>query len=63
MTSIKELDVNHLIGKEIGTSTILSELARGGMAIIFIAYQRTLKRRNAEKKLPKTQLTHQKPEQ
>ncbi|MGB5746837.1 MAG: serine/threonine-protein kinase [Desulfobacterales bacterium] len=63
MTSIKELDVNHLIGKEIGTSTILSELARGGMAIIFIAYQRTLKRRIAVKILPKTLLTHQKAEQ
>ena len=63
MTSIRELDVNHLIGKEIGTSTILSELARGGMAIIFIAYQRTLKRRIAVKILPKTLLTHQKAEQ
>jgi len=62
MTSIKELDVNHLIGKEIGTSTILSELARGGMAIIFIAYQRTLKRRIAVKILPKTLLTNQKAE-
>jgi len=62
MTSIKELDVNHLIGKEIGTSTILSELARGGMAIIFIAYQRTLKRRIAVKILPKILLTHQKAE-
>ncbi len=62
MASIKELDVNHLIGNEIGTSTILSELARGGMAIIFIAYQRTLKRRIAVKILPKTLLTHQKAE-
>ena len=62
MASIKELDVNHLIGKKIGTSTILSELARGGMAIIFIAYQRTLKRRIAVKILPKTLLTHQKAE-
>ena len=62
MTSIKELDVNHLIGKKIGTSTILSELARGGMAIIFIAYQRTLKRRIAVKILPKTLLTNQKAE-
>ena len=57
MLSIKELDVSHLIGKEIGTSTILSELARGGMAIVFIAYQRTLKRRIAAKILPKSHLT------
>ena len=62
MTSIKELDVNHLIGKEIGTSTILSELARGGMAILFIAYQRTLKRRIAVKILPKILLTNKKAE-
>ena len=62
MASIKELDVNHLIGKKIGTSTILSELARGGMAIIFVAYQRTLKRRIAVKILPKILLTHQKAE-
>ena len=54
MTSIKELNADHLIGKEIGTSTILSELARGGMAIIFVAYQRTLKRRIATKVLPKS---------
>jgi serine/threonine protein kinase len=59
MSSIKELDVSHLIGKEIGTSTILSELARGGMAIVFIAYQRTLKRRIAVKILPKSLLTPQ----
>ena len=51
---IKELDANHLIGKEIGTATILHELARGGMAIIFVAYQRTLKRRIAVKVLPKS---------
>jgi serine/threonine-protein kinase len=62
MTSIKELDVRHLIGKEIGTSTILSELARGGMAIVFIAYQRTLKRRIAAKILPKILLTTKKAE-
>ena len=62
MTSIKELDVNHLIGKEIGTSTILSELARGGMAILFIAYQRTLKRRIAVKILPKILITPKKAE-
>ena len=62
MTSIKELDVSHLIGKEIGTSTILSELARGGMAIVFIAYQRTLKRRIAAKILPKILLSPEKAE-
>jgi serine/threonine-protein kinase len=57
MRSIKDLDVSHLIGRELGSSTILRELARGGMAIVFIAYQRTLKRRIAVKILPKTHLT------
>jgi serine/threonine-protein kinase len=57
MRSIKDLDVSHLIGRELGSSTILRELARGGMAIVFIAYQRTLKRRIAAKILPKTHLT------
>ena len=62
MASIKELDVSHLIGKKVGTSTILSELARGGMAIVFIAYQRNLKRRIAVKILPKKLVTPSKAE-
>ena len=40
----------------------MSELARGGMAIVFIAYQRTLKRRIAAKILPKILLTTKKAE-
>lgn len=57
MGAIAKLKVDHLIGKEVGTSTILKELARGGMAIVFIAYQRTLKRQIALKILPKMLLT------
>ncbi len=57
MTSIKELNFDHLIGQEVGTSTLLKELARGGMAAIFIAYQRTLRRQIAVKILPKSLLT------
>jgi serine/threonine-protein kinase len=57
MTSIAKIKVDHLIGKEVGTSTILKELARGGMAIVFIAYQRTLKRQIALKILPKSLMT------
>jgi len=60
MPLIKEIETKHLIGTNIGTSTILSELARGGMAIVFIAYQRTLRRRIAVKLLPKTLLTPKK---
>ncbi|MBW2606302.1 MAG: serine/threonine protein kinase [Deltaproteobacteria bacterium] len=57
MTSIAKFKVDHLIGRQLGTSTIIKELARGGMAIVFIAYQRTLKRQIAVKILPKSLLT------
>ncbi|MFO7739764.1 MAG: serine/threonine-protein kinase [Desulfatiglandaceae bacterium] len=57
MTTLKELNFDHLIGQEVGTSTLVKELARGGMAAIFIAYQRTLKRQIAVKILPKSLLT------
>ena len=57
MGAIAKLKVDHLIGTKVGTSTILKELARGGMAIVFIAYQRTLKRQIALKVLPKKLLT------
>lgn len=57
MGAIAKLKVDHLIGTEVGTSTILKELARGGMAIVFIAYQRTLKRQIALKVLPRKLLT------
>ena len=62
MTSLENFDTSHLIGKNIGTSVIISELARGGMAIVFIAYQRSLKRRIAVKLLPKILLTPSKAE-
>jgi serine/threonine protein kinase len=57
MTSIKQLNLDHLVGQEVGTATILKELARGGSAIVFIAFQRTLKRQIAVKILPKALLT------
>ena len=57
MKSIKEINTDHLIGQDVGTCTILRELARGGMAIVFIAYQRTLKRQIAIKILPKALIT------
>lgn len=57
MTTIAAYDVDPLIGTQVGTSTIIKELARGGMAIVFIAFQKTLKRQIAVKVLPKTLLT------
>ena len=55
--SIDDIPLDHLIGMEVGTSTILKELARGGSAAVFVAYQRTLKRQIAIKILPKSLLT------
>jgi eukaryotic-like serine/threonine-protein kinase len=57
MTSIDELNVENLAGKEVGTAVLLKELARGGMGVVFVAYQKTLKRQIAVKILPKSLLT------
>ena len=57
MASIAKFKVDHLIGTQLGTSTLIKELARGGMAVVFIAYQRSLKRQIAVKILPKSLLT------
>jgi len=54
---IQTLNFDHLVGKEVGTATLLRELARGGMAVVFVAYQRTLKRQIAVKILPKVLMT------
>jgi serine/threonine protein kinase len=57
MAPIEDLKFDHLLGKEVGTSVLIKELARGGMAVIFIAFQKTLKRQIAVKILPKSLLT------
>ncbi len=57
MNSIENLKLDHLVGQEVGTATILKELARGGAVVVFIAYQRTLRRQIAVKVLPKSLLT------
>ena len=48
---------DHLLGAQVGTSVLIRELARGGMGVIFVAYQKSLKRRIAVKILPKSILT------
>jgi serine/threonine-protein kinase len=57
MNAIGKLDLHHLIGRKVGSSTLLKELARGGMGVVFIAYQSTLKRQIAVKILPKSIIT------
>ena len=58
MTTMASYNADKMIGKQIGTSIVLSELARGSMAIVFVAFQKTLKRRIAVKILPKSFLTN-----
>ena len=57
LSSIAKLKIDNLLGKDVGTATILKELARGGSAVVFVAFQRTLKRQIAVKILPKSLLT------
>lgn len=58
-TPMSKVDLSHLIGKKVGSSTLLKELARGGMAAVFVAYQGSLKRQIAVKILPKSIITPQ----
>jgi serine/threonine protein kinase len=57
MLSIDGLRFDHLVGRQIGTAVLIKELARGGMGVVFVAYQKTLKRRIAVKILPKSLIT------
>ena len=59
MNSIEILNTDSVVGQRIGTATILKELTRGGMAVVFIAFQRTLKRQIAVKVLPRHNLSRQ----
>lgn len=59
MATIQTYNVEHLIGRQVGSATILKELGRGNMAIVFVAFQKTLKRKIAVKILPKNLMTSQ----
>lgn len=57
MASIKTMNFDHLIGQTVGTSRLLSKLDNGAMSVVFVAFQKTLKRQIAVKILPKALLT------
>ncbi len=57
MSFIRNFDFNPLIGQQVGTSVLLRKLDQGSMSVVFVAFQKTLKRQIAVKILPKTFLT------
>lgn len=59
MSSIASFDANQLIGMNVGGATLLRELARGNMGLVFTAYQHSLKRQIAVKVLPKCMYTEE----
>jgi serine/threonine-protein kinase len=54
---LASINLDHLTGQKVGSSTLLKEIARGGMSVVFAAYQNTLKRQIAVKILPKELIT------
>ena len=57
MAISKRLNLDHLIGDQVGTSVLLKKLDQGSMSVVFVAYQKSLKRQIAVKILPKAFLT------
>jgi serine/threonine-protein kinase len=57
LTSLNKINLSHLIGEKVGSSTLLQEVARGSMGAVFVGYQSSLKRRIAVKILPKSVIT------
>jgi eukaryotic-like serine/threonine-protein kinase len=51
------MNFDHLVGQQVGSSVLLRKLDRGAMSVVFVAYQKTLKRQIAVKILPKSLLT------
>lgn len=57
MSFIRNFDFDPLIGQQVGTSVLLRKLDQGSMSVVFVAFQKSLKRQIAVKILPKTFLT------
>jgi serine/threonine-protein kinase len=59
VSGIDVFDPEQVIGTTLGSATLLRELARGAMGVVFEAYQQSLKRRIAVKVLPKCLYTEE----
>lgn len=59
VNSIRSMSFDHLIGQTVGTSVLLRPLDSGAMSVVFVAFQKTLKRQIAVKILPKSLLKPQ----
>lgn len=57
VASIKKIDFDYLVGQQVGTSVLLKKVDTGAMSVVFVAYQKSLKRQIAVKILPKSLLT------
>lgn len=57
MAAFNQMELNHLIGQKVGSSTLMVEIARGSMGAVFLGYQKSLKRQIAIKVLPKSVMT------
>lgn len=54
MVNVRSIDSAEYIGKNFGNITIVKEIGRGAMGIVFLGYQKSLKRQVAVKILPKS---------
>lgn len=57
ISGIKSIDYSKFIGRKLGNVTILKVLGQGNRGVVFIAFQKSLKRQVAIKILPKTHST------
>ncbi len=57
MSTIGKLNLDHLVGQQVGTSVLLKKIGHGAMSAVFVAFQKTLKRQIAVKVLPKSLMT------
>ena len=57
MATIGQLNLDYLVGQQVGTSVLMKKLGHGAMSAVFLAFQKSLKRQIAVKVLPKSLLT------